>query len=117
MALFKIYRGNAENLPAALHDGYAYFVIDTGDFYIDAMSTNNQLQRTLINPKAKRMTQAEIEEQASTIIKDGQIIIYPDNNIKIGDGVTTLANLPIISEGQTVTLGHGDLIGASDEPG
>lgn len=45
MALFKILRGRKENLPKKITDGYAYFTINDGKFYIDA-STG----RTIINP-------------------------------------------------------------------
>lgn len=45
MALFKIFRGLAENLPEATHDGYAYLTTDEGKFYIDSGD-----KRILINP-------------------------------------------------------------------
>ena len=45
MALFKIFRGLAENLPEATHDGYAYLTTDEGKFYIDSGN-----KRILINP-------------------------------------------------------------------
>ena len=106
MALFKVYRGNAADLPQTLHDGYAYFVIDTGDFYIDAMTSSNTLQRTLINPKAKYFTSTDVTNNASTVIEKGQIIVLPDNTVKIGDGTSTLSELPAIGAN-----GHGDLIG------
>ena len=45
MALFKVARGVAANLPKKITDGYAYFTTDDGKFYIDANVT-----RTAINP-------------------------------------------------------------------
>ena len=45
MALFKVFRGKAENLPEPTHDGYAYLTTDTGKFYIDSGD-----RRILINP-------------------------------------------------------------------
>ena len=39
MALFKILRGNREALDEQeLHDGYAYFTPDTGEFFIDYLN-------------------------------------------------------------------------------
>ena len=45
MALFKVARGVAANLPNKITDGYAYFTTDDGKFYIDA-----GVNRTAINP-------------------------------------------------------------------
>lgn len=39
MALFKIHKGRSENLPQTYHEGYAYFTIDDGKFYIDTDDT------------------------------------------------------------------------------
>lgn len=39
MALFKILRGNSANISTSItpyHDGWAYFTVDDGKFYIDA---------------------------------------------------------------------------------
>lgn len=49
MALFKVLRGNKNNLPAEKHDGYAYFCTDTKDFYIDYIDANSEIQRTKIS--------------------------------------------------------------------
>jgi hypothetical protein len=35
LALFKVKRGLAENLPINKNDGWAYFTTDDGKFYID----------------------------------------------------------------------------------
>lgn len=48
MALFKILRGNAVDLPTEIKDGYAYFCTDTHDFYIDYTNNENELTRGLI---------------------------------------------------------------------
>lgn len=50
MALFKILRGKRENLPEKKTDGYAYFCIDDGTFWIDYLD-NNTVQRKQINAK------------------------------------------------------------------
>ena len=40
MALFKISKGLAANLPQTLHEGYCYFTTDDGKFYIDVDSSH-----------------------------------------------------------------------------
>lgn len=46
MALFKIFKGIKQNLPAVKTDGYAYFTTDDQKFYIDYGTE----QRALVNP-------------------------------------------------------------------
>ena len=48
MALFKILRGDVNNLPKEMHDGWAYFTTDTHEFFIDYEDNNKQLQRASI---------------------------------------------------------------------
>lgn len=43
MALFKIFKGNVENLPLDKHEGYAYFTEDTKELYID-IDNNTRVQ-------------------------------------------------------------------------
>ena len=43
MALFKISKGNVENLPLEKHEGYAYFTVDTKELYID-IDNNTRVQ-------------------------------------------------------------------------
>ena len=65
MALFKILRGNATNLPTEMKDGYAYFCTDTHDFYIDYIK-NGQLTRGQLNAKdADHATNADNATRAS----------------------------------------------------
>ena len=66
MALFKILRGNAANLPSTKKDGYAYFCTDTHDFYIDYTDNNGQLTRGQLNAKdADHATNADNATKAS----------------------------------------------------
>lgn len=54
MSLFKILRGNSARISTEItpfHDGYAYFTVDDGGFYIDATNGNNQ-DRIRVNPKS-----------------------------------------------------------------
>lgn len=44
MALFKISKGQAANLPNTYHEGYCYFTTDDGKFYID---TSNEARVSL----------------------------------------------------------------------
>lgn len=48
MALFKILRGNASNLPTPQHDGWAYFTTDTHEFFIDYKDKDGVIQRAAI---------------------------------------------------------------------
>lgn len=50
MALFKISKGNSTNLPNTKTDGYCYFTVDDGKFYIDYLDpSDNVLKRRAIN--------------------------------------------------------------------
>lgn len=56
MALFKVNRGTSVNLPAAKHDGWAYFCTDTAEFFIDYLDENEVLQRKQISAdEAKKL--------------------------------------------------------------
>ena len=41
LALFKIFKGESQNLPQNYNEGYAYFTIDDGKFYIDTNNSSN----------------------------------------------------------------------------
>lgn len=107
MALFKVYRGLASNLPSALHDGYAYFTTDDGKFYIDA-DNDGTVTRTLVNPDAAGIriaTTSEWAAQTSLVSEEGIIYVYSDHQtkdgtnipgLKIGDGKAYVVDLPFI---------------------
>lgn len=42
MAFFKLYKGVQAELPVAIHEGYAYFCTDTGNFYLDFSDTERR---------------------------------------------------------------------------
>lgn len=66
MALFKTLRGKRENLPEKKTDGYAYFCIDDGTFWIDYLD-NNTVQRKQINAKeAEKLTGMSISNALSS---------------------------------------------------
>ena len=62
MALFRPFRGNSESLGAVeMHDGYAYFCTDTGEFFIDYADSNGDLHRKQINAdEAKKLVGYDI---------------------------------------------------------
>lgn len=49
MALFKISRGTAKNLPAVLTEGYCWYTYDNSKFYIDFKDENGVLTRKALN--------------------------------------------------------------------
>ena len=87
MALFKILRGNAANLPKEMKDGYAYFCADTHDFYIDYIDSNGQLTRGQLNAKdADHATNADNATKASKADK-----LTTGRTIGLKDAVTATA--------------------------
>lgn len=64
MALFKISKGLAANLPTTYNEGYCYFTTDDGKFYIDVNSTT----RTALNAVA-----ADKLVSARTITLNGDV--------------------------------------------
>lgn len=66
MALFKTLRGKRENLPEQKTDGYAYFCIDDGTFWIDYLD-NDTVKRKQINAKeAEELTGMSISNALSS---------------------------------------------------
>lgn len=66
MALFKTLRGKRENLPEKKTDGYAYFCIDDGTFWIDYLD-NDTVKRKQINAKeAEELTGMSISNALSS---------------------------------------------------
>lgn len=51
MALFKIFKGLAENLPSTKTAGYCWYTFDDSKFYIDYEDENGTLQRKALNAK------------------------------------------------------------------
>ena len=49
MALFQILKGLKANLPSTKTEGYCYFTIDDGKFYIDCKDIDGSLQRKPLN--------------------------------------------------------------------
>lgn len=94
MALFKILRGNEDNLPAIkLTDGYAYFTSDTHNFYIDHLDANGKLVRSL-NGVGKTTTDGKIQIGEHLIIEtDGNVEI--DGEVNVKKIIETAPNLTI----------------------
>lgn len=81
MALFKITRGSEKNLPETATEGYAYFCVDSGNFFIDIATGSDLLNcRKQLNAKG-----------ASALIKqtsDGEIIYIDADDIATLDDLT-----------------------------
>ena len=73
MALFKIYRGQSENLPEIITSGFCYFTEDDGKFYIDSDDA-----RTCIN---------DFSAAIADILIEGSDIDITDNQ----DGTFTIS--------------------------
>lgn len=64
MALFKISKGLAANLPSSKTEGWCYFTTDDGKFYIDVSDTVRQVLNANYADKAGLATEAEYAERA-----------------------------------------------------
>lgn len=108
--IFKAFRGKAEEMPVARHDGYIYFTTDQRKLYIDA-ARDGIIERTLINPDdapgtIQSKTTAEWNADPSYVSEKDTIYIYLDYEqddeghtipgIKVGDGSAYLIDLPFI---------------------
>lgn len=110
MALFKVYRGDSSLLPggknptdpAKLHDGYAYFCADTGEFFIDVdLSGNgtdlkrvqlNALAATKLSNSTKTVEIDDLVLTSDTIVKyDGSLTL---NGVLVGNGTDTVKVIP-----------------------
>lgn len=88
MALFKILKGESQNLPSELHEGYAYFLTDTGEFYVDISDSE---RRQLSAEKLSRTRSGETE-----VIEIDDLLLMKD---KIQDVIT-------VSDGGAMTMGE-----------
>lgn len=107
--IFKAFRGKAEEMPVARHDGYIYYTTDEGKFYIDA-ANDGIIERRLINPDvtsgAISKTTAEWNATPALISQKNIFYIYTDYQqteqgknipgIKVGDGTSYLIDLPFV---------------------
>lgn len=83
MALFKIFKGKAENLPLDIHEGYAYLTTDTGELYVDVdASTRKQINAEKLSRTKDGLTETiEIDD---LILMQDQI---EDINNQLSNGV------------------------------
>ena len=71
ITLFKVNRGNSSTLPTKLTDGWAYFCIDTGEFFIDYADANGDLYRKQINAdEAKKLIDYDISTTITSSDKE-----------------------------------------------
>lgn len=105
MALFKLFRGDRAvlNSSVPLKDGYAYFCIDTGEFFIDAdFGGTTGVKRIPINANlAKGLTDGTTEIDIDDIVLTDDIIDIEHG----GTGATTKAdartNLEVYNKTET----------------
>nr|DAF25331.1 MAG TPA: hypothetical protein [Caudoviricetes sp.] len=109
MALFKTLRGKRENLPEKKTDGYAYFCIDDGTFWIDYLD-NNTVQRKQINAKeAEKLTGMSISQvlsSSTTEIPTSKAVSDALSNYATNTSVNTKLEGKVSKTGDTMT---GDL--------
>lgn len=108
LALFKVFRGTSDRLPAKMVDGYAYFTTDDGKFYIDFKDADGMLRRKAVTSGAEANidTTENWNSQSNLISKKGSFYIYTDYykkdnrdipGLKIGDGKAYLIDLPFVN--------------------
>ena len=83
MALFKILRGNAANLPTTKKDGYAYFCTDTHDFYIDYTNASGELTRGQLNAYQADKLSAGKNISLNTAVSSTATVFDGSKNITI----------------------------------
>lgn len=72
MALFKVSKGTAKNLPATLTEGYCWYTYDNSKFYIDFKDENGVLFRKALNAhEAEKLTGYDI----ATILNSSDVEI------------------------------------------
>lgn len=93
MALFKILKGNEQNLPASKTEGYAYFTEDKGNFFVDVSSSKRmQLNANhavydieeFDSPTGDNNTKVPIHEKFLKLtggVMEGNIVFSPPQGI------------------------------------
>ena len=72
MALFKVSKGTAKNLPTTLTEGYCWYTYDNSKFYIDFKDENGVLSRKALNAnEAEKLTGYDI----TTILNSSSVEI------------------------------------------
>lgn len=114
MALFKIYRGDSSALPGGknptdvtkMHDGYAYFCTDSGEFFIDVdFSGSVGLKRVQINAlAATKLNDGTTEINIDDIVLTTDVIDVEHggtgrntlalNAVLVGDGTNQVKLIP-----------------------
>lgn len=122
MALFKVYRGNEENLPTKLTDGYAYFCADTGNFFIDYSVEGGKLYRKQLNAASASALHYEadgamvevdpatvaLKEEVAQMVSIDQGVTEANKILRVGaDGKLS----PVTMSEIGATLTWGNLVG------
>lgn len=114
MALFKVLRGNSQNLKnTSLVDGQFYFCTDNGQIFIDYLDSNNQIQRKQINAKEAETLlgydiAAEVRNNNAEIPTSQAVQAFVNSAVSkvAADYKETIIGLSV--DGQTVTYIKGD---------
>lgn len=97
MALFKIAKGLAENLPSTKTAGYCWYTFDDSKFYIDYEDENGTLQRKALNSK-----------DAETIMGASLATILSDTDLEIPTSKAVLDAIDTKSYVQMITWEAND---------
>jgi hypothetical protein len=86
MALFRISKGNEQNLPAQKREGFAYFTLDESDFYIDTESSTVDAQGAISGGKRQQLNANRARYlKSKDINRDGDHDLYiDDEEISLG---------------------------------
>ena len=113
MALFKILKGNSENLSAQkAKEGYCYFTPDTGRFYIDiagegnenAVIGNNRIPLTAGNP-VFGIASSEDSDGSNLIMAIGANVL--DGKIQTIDNIINTVYIPAATANKSGILTAG----------
>ena len=112
MNIFKVIKGQTVDMPSQMNDGYAYFTVDNGKFYVDSRGKDSSVQRYLLDgDHILSDTTEKWNSQKTLVAKKNYIYIYTDYHIdsngnyipgiKIGNGNSYLYDLPFANVIQT----------------
>lgn len=108
MALFKIFKGLAENLPSTKTAGYCWYTFDDSKFYIDYEDENGILQRKALNSQdAETIMGASL----ATILANSELEIPTSSAVIAGiDDRVELAKNQILDPDNYSTTSVGDSV-------
>lgn len=102
MALFKIFRGDRSVLESVpKNDGYAYFCVDSGEFFIDA-NDGTEVKRIQINADyAKHLKNDDTTIEIDDIVLTSDIIDIDHGGTNASTAADARTNLEVYSKTET----------------